>query len=142
MNRHTAIGAELLAQSNSRALNMAADIARHHHEWWNGQGYPDRLSGLRISLCSRITAIADVFDSLTHSRSFSAAWTIDSALEKIRTLRGSQFDPDLTDRFLEMMNDLQRLHCDLGSYLANSNFDTPFCHARKRIRALLDHCPT
>jgi len=139
LNRHTAIGGELLAQSNSRVLNIAADIARHHHEWWNGEGYPDRHSGQRISLYARITGIADVFDCLTHDRSFSKAWTIDAALEKIQTLKGSQFDPDLADQFLEMMSALRRTQSDLESYLASDSFDTPFCRARKRIRTLLDH---
>ena len=139
LNRHAAIGAEVLAHSKVKALSVAADIARHHHEWWNGQGYPDRLSGPRISMYARITAIADVFDRLIHDRSSSGASPLGSVLARIQALSGSQFDPDLTGPFLELTSDIQRAHGDVESFLASATADTPFCNARKRIRSLLDH---
>ncbi len=69
VSMHAMIGAELLAKSNIPQLRIAEEIARHHHEWWDGTGYPSKLSGKRIPLHARIVALADVFDALTHGHS-------------------------------------------------------------------------
>src|SRR5438552_8048723 len=91
MCSHTLIGAELLAKSNILQLRMAEEIARYHHECWDGTGYPAKLSGKRIPIHARIVAIADVFDALTHGRPYAQAWSIDRALEEIKARRGKQF---------------------------------------------------
>jgi putative two-component system response regulator len=103
MRSHAVIGAEILGRSCFDKLQLAEQIARHHHEWWDGTGYPSRLSGKRIPIHARIVALADVFDALTHGRAYAPAWSIDHALEEIRGRRGTQFDPDLTDLFLALM---------------------------------------
>ena len=138
MEAHAGIGAELLAKSDVPQLRMAEDIARHHHEWWDGTGYPDRLGGNRIPLHARIVALADVFDALTHGRPFSAPWTADEALAEIRARCGTQFDPRLCDRFLELVGQLRAEHADLDSHLAIAGRNSPFRHARQKIRDMLD----
>lgn len=99
MQTHTSAGAEILARSNVPQMHIAEEIARHHHERWDGQGYPMGLARGRIPIAARVTALADVFDALTHVRPYEAAWAVADALEEIRRLRGLQFDPELTDAF-------------------------------------------
>jgi HD-GYP domain-containing protein (c-di-GMP phosphodiesterase class II) len=134
---HTAIGAELLANGNMPQLRMAEDVARYHHEWWDGTGYPSKLRGKRIPIHARIVALADVFDALTHGRPYSEAWPIDKALEEIRNRRGTQFDPDLTDRFLDLVARLLVEHKDLDAFLAKAALNSPFAQARNKIRSML-----
>lgn len=139
MCAHTVIGAELLAKSNIPQLRMAEEIARSHHEWWNGRGYPAKLSGKRIPLHARIVAIADVFDAITHGRPYEQPWPVERALEQIRGLRGEQFDPDLTDRFLDLVERLRSEHADLDEFLGRAGRNSPFLQAREKIRRMLSH---
>jgi putative two-component system response regulator len=138
MRTHTMIGAELLGKSRFDKLQLAEQVACHHHEWWDGTGYPSRLSGKRIPIHARIVALADVFDALTHGRPYAAAWPIERALEEIRNRRGTQFDPELTDLFLSLIHDLQREHADLDAYLAEASRNSPFLQAREKIRVMLE----
>ena len=132
------IGAELLGKSKIRQLQIAEEIARHHHEWWDGTGYPSKLSGKRIPVHARIVALADVFDALTHGRPYAPAWPIDRALEEIRQRRGTQFDPDLTDTFLTLIDELRREHPDLDAFLGEAGRNSPFLQAREKIRLMLE----
>jgi response regulator RpfG family c-di-GMP phosphodiesterase len=138
MRMHTLIGAELLAKSEVPQLKMAAEIAHHHHEWWNGNGYPHRLSGARIPIHARIVALADVFDALTHGRPFAELWSVEHALQEIRDCRGTQFDPELTDRFVELVERLDAEHEDLDAFLGKAGLKSPFLQARNRVRELLE----
>jgi putative two-component system response regulator len=99
---HTTTGGAILAGSSSQVLQTAEEIALTHHEWWNGHGYPAGLAGEEIPVSGRIVAVADVFDALTHERPYKDAWPIDQAVDEIRSLRGSQFDPDVVDVFMEL----------------------------------------
>jgi putative two-component system response regulator len=99
---HTTTGGAILAGSTSEVLQTAEEIALTHHEWWNGHGYPAGLAGEEIPLSGRIVAVADVFDALTHERPYKHAWPIDQAVDEIRSLRGSQFDPDVVEVFMEL----------------------------------------
>jgi len=117
---------------------MAEEIALLHHEWWDGNGYPKKLSGKRIPLHARIVAIADVFDALTHGRPYSPPWSIDEALEEIRKRSGTQFDPDLTGRFLELIARLRAEHGDLDDFLTSAGRNSPFVQARQKIKLLLE----
>jgi len=137
ISTHTTIGAELLGKSNIPQLRMAEEIARHHHEWWNGEGYPSKLKGKRIPIHARIVALADVFDALTHGRPFSPPWPIDKALEEIKSRKGTQFDPELTDLFLALIDRLRKEHEDLDEYLGRAGKSSPFLQARNRIRQML-----
>ncbi|MFW6193729.1 MAG: HD domain-containing phosphohydrolase, partial [Gemmatimonadota bacterium] len=105
METHTLIGADILGGSRFPLLRTAARIARHHHEWWNGSGYPDGLSGEEIPLAARIVAVVDVFDSLTHDRTYKEAWDESSAVAFLEKRRGEQFDPRVVEAFLEIRSD-------------------------------------
>ncbi len=133
MRTHTMVGAELLSKSNIPHMQMAEEIARYHHEWWNGAGYPSNLSGSAIPLVARITALADVFDALTHKRPYKVAWPIDAALDEISQLRGLQFEPQLTDLFIVLVGRLRRDHIDIDLYLGQAAHQSPFLQARSRI---------
>ncbi len=137
MQQHTTAGAELLAKSNIPQMHVAEEIARHHHEWWNGKGYPHRLAGTGIPIAARITAIVDVFDALTHVRPYKHAWPVSQAMHEIRTLRGVQFDPDVTDLFMKLIPRLQREVGDLDEYLGAEAKNSPFIQARAKIARAL-----
>lgn len=137
MSSHTVIGAELLAKSNIPQLRMAEEIARFHHEWWNGEGYPSKLAGKRIPIHARIVALADVFDALTHGRPFAKPWPMDRAIEEIKARRGTQFDPELTDLFLALVERLRNEYVDLDEYLGRAGRSSPFLQARNKIRLML-----
>lgn len=133
MRTHTTVGAELLSKSNIPHMQMAEEIARHHHEWWDGNGYPGNVSGTAIPLAARITALADVFDALTHKRPYKIAWPIDAALDEIALLKGRQFDPQLTDLFIVLIGRLRTDYIDLDAYLGQAATKSPFLQARTRI---------
>jgi putative two-component system response regulator len=138
MKTHTTIGAQVLAQSQIPHMQMAEEIARCHHEWWDGNGYPSGLAGEDIPLAARITALADVYDALTHKRAYKHAWTEDSALTEILALRGRQFDPKLTDTFLALITSLRREHQDMDALLGQAAKASPFIIARTRIQETLE----
>ena len=137
MKTHTTIGAEVLANSNIAHMKTAEEIARFHHEWWDGTGYPNGLAGVSIPEAARMAALADVFDALTHKRPYKSAWPLDSALTEIMSLRGRQFDPKLTDLFLGLVARLRREHDDLDAFLGEAALDSPFLQARDKIRETL-----
>jgi len=109
IKQHTVIGGEMLANADKRFreqigkqsyLSIAQAIALHHHEKWDGSGYPDGLSGDEIPLTARITALCDVYDAVTSDRVYKKAWSHQEAVDLIRDGRGSHFDPVITDVFL------------------------------------------
>ena len=97
---HAEIGYELLNGSHSALLAFAAEIARTHHERYDGRGYPRGLIGEEIPIAGRIVAIADVYDALTSDRVYRPAMTIEGALAILEEGRGTQFDSVLLDHFL------------------------------------------
>lgn len=100
MKAHTNIGQRILSGSQSHLMRMAEAVAASHHERWDGTGYPLALAGDDIPLWGRITAVADVFDALTHERPYKRAWPVDAALDEIRRSSGTQFDPAVVRAFL------------------------------------------
>jgi putative nucleotidyltransferase with HDIG domain len=97
IQQHAAIGAEIV--SRLEAYTRSVDTIRHHHERWDGTGYPDGLEGERIPLGARIIAVADAFDAMTSDRVYRAALPVDEALAELRKGRGTQFDPQIVDLF-------------------------------------------
>jgi PAS domain S-box-containing protein len=104
MEHHTQIGHKLLAGSNVELLELAAELAVAHHEWFDGSGYPYGLREHAIPLSGRITAIADVFDALTTARVYRPAFSPRAATEIMRAESGSHFDPALLALFLDSNN--------------------------------------
>jgi putative nucleotidyltransferase with HDIG domain len=99
---HAEAGASILSDAQSDVLRMGREVARAHHEWWDGSGYPYGLSGSAIPEAGRIVALADVYDALTSPRPYKAAWTHQRARDELTRLRGRQFDPDVVDAFLRL----------------------------------------
>lgn len=99
---HAVAGAEILGCSDSEILTLASEIARTHHEWWDGSGYPAGLSGDAIPISGRIVALADVYDALTHERPYKHAWKPADAVAEIQRLTGFQFDPEVAAAFAEL----------------------------------------
>jgi putative two-component system response regulator len=99
LEEHTAIGARILSGSRSPILRLAEQIARAHHERWDGSGYPDGLAGDAIPLAGRITAVADVFDVLAHPRPHKKAWPLEQAVAEIVDQAGRHFDPEVVAAF-------------------------------------------
>jgi HD-GYP domain-containing protein (c-di-GMP phosphodiesterase class II) len=97
---HTIVGHQILDGSRWPVMQCAARIALHHHENWDGSGYPNGLSGDAIPLEARIVAVADVFDALLSKRAYKPAWDENSVLTEMQRLRGSKFDPSLLELFL------------------------------------------
>jgi hypothetical protein len=103
MQTHTLIGASMLEGSPSRVLQTAEEIARTHHERWDGTGYPAGLEGPAIPWAGRVAALCDVFDALLTERSYKRAWTQDEALALIESEAGSHFDPELAAVFVALV---------------------------------------
>lgn len=138
MQSHTLMGAELLAKGDVPQLQMAQEVARHHHERWDGTGYPSRLAGERIPVHARIVALADVYDALTHGRPYAEAWSAEAALEEIRSLAGVQFDPNLTPAFIRLVGSLRSSHEDLDAFLGGAAIESAFLQARNNLKLILE----
>jgi response regulator RpfG family c-di-GMP phosphodiesterase len=100
MKTHADTGYRMLRHSNRSILKAASILAYEHHERWDGKGYPRGLKGEEIHIYGRITAIADVFDALGSDRVYKKAWPLKKILKLFEEERGKQFDPVLTDLFL------------------------------------------
>ena len=105
VKQHAVIGGDLLS-----AVPLAGPlmlIVRHHHESWDGTGYPDRLRGDAIPLGARLLAIVDCYDALTSDRPYRGALSHQTAIGIIEERRGTMYDPDLTDAFLKIVQRLR-----------------------------------
>jgi putative two-component system response regulator len=104
MKKHSAIGASTLAtvlkqHPDNRFLRMGVDVARSHHEKWDGSGYPDHLKGATIPLAARIVAVADFYDALTSNRCYRPAFSHEDTCRMIQESSGTHFDPDVVAAF-------------------------------------------
>jgi response regulator RpfG family c-di-GMP phosphodiesterase/DNA-binding CsgD family transcriptional regulator len=106
IERHPEIGHEILAGPGDWVFELAANVALTHHERVDGSGYPRGLSGSSIPVEGRITAVADVFDALTHDRPYRPAFEPDKALEMLRQGRGSQFDATILEAFESVISEI------------------------------------
>ncbi|MDF1589564.1 MAG: response regulator [Gammaproteobacteria bacterium] len=106
MRSHTNIGYGILNVSKTPLFQMAAEIALHHHEKWDGSGYPGGLSGKEIPQAARIVAIADVFDALTMKRPYKEAWPIDKAFDTLKQDANKHFDPELVNLFISIKDEI------------------------------------
>jgi HD-GYP domain-containing protein (c-di-GMP phosphodiesterase class II) len=101
MMRHTEYGAELL--SNAPSLLKYVPPVRHHHEWFDGSGYPDRLRGEAIPLAAAIISIADTYDAMTSNRPYRHALSEAKTLGELESCSGKQFNPELIKVFIVTM---------------------------------------
>lgn len=106
---HAAIGRKMLYDEKSMLLKIASQIAGTHHEKWDGSGYPDGLKEEEIPIYGRITALCDVFDALTTKRPYKEAWTMDKAVGIIEEGRGTHFDPQLVDIFMDNLDEIKEI---------------------------------
>jgi hypothetical protein len=104
MKRHADVGADLL--SSIRFPYPVIPIVRHHHEQWNGQGYPSGISGTDIPLGARILAVVDCFDALNSDRPYRPRLTVSEAFSILRERRGTMYDPLVVDRFLSAYHEM------------------------------------
>jgi putative two-component system response regulator len=95
MKTHTVLGARMLNDGRSELVRVSQRIARSHHEWWDGSGYPDKSSREQIPLEARIVAVADFLDALTHDRPYRPAWSLEDTLSEIAARAGIHFDPQI-----------------------------------------------
>lgn len=120
MKKHAVIGSNILEdaishKSEATFLNMAAVVARCHHERFDGQGYPQGLAGRAIPLAARIVALADVYDAITSSRPYKMACSPETARDIIVAESGKQFDPDVVEAFARRFDDylvVQHRYCN------------------------------
>ncbi len=103
MRRHSEIGAAILEVHE--AMADIAQIVRHHHERWDGRGYPDGVSGANIPLGGRIIAVADAFSAMITDRIYRAALPVERAWAELRAHRGTQFDPEIVDAFEKIVDE-------------------------------------
>jgi putative two-component system response regulator len=112
IKQHVALGHAILSRSDQPLLKLAAEVAATHHERWDGAGYLQGLRGEEIPLAGRITAIADTFDALVSRRVYKPPIEIEPALAVIREGRGTQFDPELVDLFLDCGDEVAAIVAD------------------------------
>ena len=103
MKGHSVYGEEIM--NRFEILSNEAKIIRHHHERFDGKGYPDSLEGADIPLCSRIIGVCDTYDAMATDRPYKKAATRDEIMAEIARCRGSQFDPAIADAFIELMQE-------------------------------------
>lgn len=137
MRTHPEAGAQLITDSGI-SIPAAHEIALHHHEHWNGRGYPYGLSGDSIPISARIVALADAFDSMTHPRSYRPALPTEEALDLIASQKGRQFDPQLTPRFIATVRKLLQTEGSIDAILAERAHYSSFIEAKKMIAKALE----
>ena len=111
MKTHTTSGKQLLKEAqdkvdNKKIFDTAIEIAAHHHERWDGTGYPDKLKGIEIPLSARIMAVADVYDALVSERPYKKAFSYNEAYQIIKSGSGKHFDPEIVKSFRKIHNKL------------------------------------
>lgn len=113
MQKHCLYGFEILSDSSSEFMQMGASIALHHHEKYNGLGYPHGLAQDKIPVEARIVAVADVFDALTSVRPYKKAWSLEDAFNYLLEQSGQHFDPECVNAFLINKNEIITIYNEL-----------------------------
>jgi putative two-component system response regulator len=118
MKRHCAFGADTLAtvlkrHPDNQFLRMGVEVARSHHEKWDGSGYPEGLNGATIPLAARIVALADVYDALTSDRCYRPAFSHEDTYRMIMEGNGTHFDPDVVTAFRDVANQFHRIRIEM-----------------------------
>ncbi|MCC5085453.1 HD-GYP domain-containing protein [Xanthomonas campestris] len=103
VRQHPQVGHDLLRHGRGPLFQLAADIALHHHECWDGSGYPQGVAGDAIPEAARIVAVADVFDALCGRRAYKAPWAVEDAMRKLDSMAGKQLEPRLVHAFRDAL---------------------------------------
>jgi len=156
MRRHSEIGAAMLEVHE--AMSEISQIVRHHHERWDGRGYPDAMVGSAIPLGGRIIAVADAFSAMTSDRIYRAALPMDRAWAELKAHSGTQFDPEILAVFEQVVDEegnLRRLDAELERGLSHGasspSSGTEELHARlamlpvlqpmAKVKGVEEECP-
>ncbi|MEB1807277.1 MAG: HD domain-containing protein [Bacillaceae bacterium] len=110
MKTHADIGHQILSNLDIPIIKLAASIAHTHHEWWNGNGYPNGMKEMEIPFEGRVVAIVDVFDALLSKRVYKDAFPPEKVKSIIVEGRGKQFDPKLVDLFIRLWDEFLTYH--------------------------------
>jgi len=113
--QHPEIGSDIV--SKVKVFRAVVDIVRHHHERFDGKGYPDKLHGTEISLGARIVSVADAFDAMISMRSYRPPLTVSEAMAEMERCRGSQFDPAIVDVLKRLVNNKELAYIKGGELL-------------------------
>lgn len=119
IKQHTVNGGRIVEETfghlgDEEYTKMAYEVARFHHEKWNGRGYPEGLEKETIPLCARIMAVADVFDAISEKRCYRDAMPLDKCFSIIREGSGTDFDPVIADLFIEIRDKVEKIHNDIN----------------------------
>ena len=109
IKKHPRLGYDILSGSSSKFVQVGASIALHHHERWDGSGYPDGLAGEDIPLPARIVAVTDVLEALTTDRPYREALPMAKALDYLKSQSGQQFDPAVIDALMARRERIQEI---------------------------------
>ena len=104
MRSHTTLATQILKESTSDLIRTAEQVARHHHERWDGHGYPDGLAGEEIPLAARIVAVADTFDAMVNDRPYRVAIPLEEVREVLGRESGWQFDPQVVEALFRVLD--------------------------------------
>lgn len=122
MKKHASIGYKILKSSKREIFKAAATIAYEHHEKFDGSGYPLKKRGEDIHIYGRITAVADVFDALSHKRCYKEPWKLEDILTLMRDQRGKHFDPKLVDIVLKNIDKYSDIIAFVKDYTSLNSF--------------------
>lgn len=114
MQKHSEFGARILQKALNNVgqdpfLELAYEVARWHHERWDGEGYPDKLKGTDIPIAARIMSVADVYDALISNRPYKHAFTHEETMDIIVADNGKRFDPDIIEGFLNCQDEIHEI---------------------------------
>lgn len=120
IKKHTVDGGKIVEETfghlgDEEYTKMAYEVARFHHEKWNGRGYPEGLEKEEIPLCARIMAVADVFDAISEKRCYRDAMPMDKCFSIINEGSGTDFDPVIADLFIEIRDKVEKIHNDINT---------------------------
>ncbi|MGN0678724.1 MAG: HD domain-containing phosphohydrolase [Oscillospiraceae bacterium] len=126
MQTHAEVGGNIIQETFSNLGNedyclMAYRVARHHHEKWNGKGYPDGLTQVDIPVCARIMAVADVFDAVSERRCYRDAMPLDRCFKIIEEGSGKDFDPLVVEAFLNIRDKVEAVHKEFADEQSSSD---------------------
>lgn len=119
IKKHTVDGGRIIEETfgnlgNDEYSKMAYNVAKYHHEKWNGKGYPEGLKQQEIPLCARIMAVADVFDAVSEKRCYRDAMPLDQCFDIIRSGSGQDFDPIIAEVFLDSREKVEQIHNEIN----------------------------